>query len=202
MKRLLLLIPVIFILGCSPPRIFYPKEVRTYKPRAVKPSKPKEAQALKPDNVFDAAFVNVWSATLSSLKWIKWVPAFKDERTGIIRLREGYVYRKSGKLLRIYNWPPRESLEQSAVDDYLEKVSDYKSFDFDKPFFSQESMEIRVIRLSETKMKVEIDYGIRAYLYSNKFEDGIRSSGYIESLLLERIRDELTGKPLARKDLR
>ncbi len=197
MKRLLLLIPIISILGCSASRIFYPKDVRTYKPRAVKPSKPKDTQAHKSDNVFDAPFVNVWLATLASVKWIKWVPAFKDERTGIIRLREGYVYRKSGKLLRIYNWPPKEDLQQSAVDDYFEKVSDYKSFDFDKPVFSQESMEIRIVRLSETKIKVEIDYRIRAYLYTDKFEDGIKSSGYIESVLLERIEQNLKGEPLA-----
>lgn len=197
MKRLLFLIPLISILGCSATGIFYPKDVRTYKPRTVKPSKPRQAQAYKPDNVFDAPFVNVWSATLATLKWIKWIPAFKDERTGIIRLREGYVYRKSGKLLRIYNWPPRQDTEQSTVDDYFEKVSDYKSFDFDKPVFSQESMEIRIVRLSETKIKVEIDYRIRAYLYSDKFEDGIKSSGYIESVLLERIEQNLKGEPLA-----
>lgn len=200
MKRLLFLIPLIFILGCTSLRIYTPKNVRPYKPKVIKPYKPKENQHYKEDNVFDAPFASVWSATLAGLEWMKWIPAFKDERNGIIRLREGYVYRKSGKLMRIYNWPPGKDIEKSSIDDYLEKVSDYPgSFDWDRPVFSQESMEIRVIRLSESKMKIEIDYRIRIYLHSGKFEDGIKSNGYIESVLLEKVEGNLKGEPLAGK---
>ncbi|HEX9830728.1 MAG TPA: hypothetical protein VGA94_03485 [Thermodesulfobacteriota bacterium] len=203
MKRLLFLIPLIAILGCASPRIYTPKPVRPYKPKVIKPYKPKEDQQYKEDNVFDAPFANVWSATLAGIEWMKWIPAFTDESNGIIRLKEAYVYRRSGKLLRIYTWPPRDKLEQSRIDDYLEKVSDYpRSFDWDRPIFSQESMQIRVIRLSETKTKVAIDYKIRPYLYSGKFEDGTKSNGYIESVLLEKIEENLKGGPLAGKQFR
>ena len=200
MKRLLFLIPLIAILGCTSPRIYTPTPVRPYKPKVTKPYKPKEDKQYKEDNVLDAPFANVWSATLAGLEWMKWIPAFTDESNGIIRLREAYVYRRSGKLLRIYTWPPRDTLEQSRIDDYLEKVSDYPgSFDWDRPIFSQESMQIRVIRLSETKTKVAIEYKIRLYLNSGKFEDGAKSNGYIESVLREKIEESLKGGPLAGK---
>jgi hypothetical protein len=200
MKRALFLIPLIAILGCTSPRIYTPTPVRPDRPRVTKPYQPKEDKRYKENNVFDASFTNVWSATLAGLEWMKWIPAFADESSGTIRLREAYVYRKSGKLLRIYTWPSRDEQKQEPIDDYLKKVSDYPgSFDWDRPFFSQESMQISVIRTSETRTKVAIDYKIRAYLDSGKFEDGVKSNGYIESVLLEKIGENLRGRPLAGK---
>ena len=74
------------------------------------------------ENVFNAPFIDVWIAAIESVKWIKWNIAFIDEREGVIRLKEAYAYRRSGKLLRTYSWPTKENLQTSSINDYLEKV--------------------------------------------------------------------------------
>jgi hypothetical protein len=197
MKRLFYLTSIVLALGCS--GVFPSREAGPYRPEEAQPYKPKRVEPLK-QNVFNASFNRVWSATLEGLKWMRWVPVFTDELEGTIRLKEAYVYRRSGKLFRIYNWPPRQELAQSNIEDYLEKVSDYNpGFGIDPPVFSQESMRIRLIGLSGSRVKVDIDYKIRPYFSSGRFTDSVRSSGYIESLLLERIRENLSGRPLARK---
>jgi hypothetical protein len=199
MKRLVLLIPVIFIFSCS--TIFPPsRDVRPYRaPETRRPPKPKTVEPAV-GNVFNASFNEVWSATLDGLKWMKWAPAFTDELEGTIRLKEAYVYRNSGKLLRIYNWPPSQETAQSNIDDYLLKVSDYNlGFNLGRPVFTQESMMVRLGGFSESKVKVDIDYEIRPYFTSVGFTDAVKSSGYIESLLLERIKENLSGRPQARR---
>ncbi len=151
------------------------------------------------DNVFNASFSQTWLATLGALKWMKWIPAFMDQKKGTIRLKEAYVYRKSENLFRGYQWPSKEEANQSGINDYLEKVAYYDNniFDFDKAIFSQESMEIKVISLSKSQTRVEIDYKIIPYLSSGKFASQVKSNGYIESLLLEKIREGLKGRPLS-----
>ena len=130
---------------------------------------------------------------------VKWNPAFIDEKEGVIRLKEAYVYRKSGKLLRIYFWPSLEGAKQSEIDDYLEKVAYYDNsiFDSDKAVLSQENMGIKVVSLSKSQTKVEINYKIKPYLNSGKFASQVESNGYIESLLLEKIREKLKGQRLS-----
>jgi len=186
MKRISYLTPLIlfFILGC----------VKTPK---------KDAQiSPKPDNVFNAPFSRTWSATLEELIWMKWVPAFTDEREGAIRLKEAYVYKKSGNLIRAYHWPSIEEAKTSGIDDYLQKVTYYDNniFDFDKAIFSQENMEIKVVSISTSQTRVEIDYRIKPYLNSGKFGNQVRSKGYIESLLLQKIREKLKGQPISSRD--
>ena len=185
MKKISYLIPLIliFILSCA---------------KAPK----KGAQILpKVDNVFNAPFSQTWSATLEELKWMKWIPAFTDEKEGVIRLKEAYVYKRSGNLIRTYHWPYNEA-KQSGIDDYLEKVAYYDDniFDFDKVIFSQENMGINVVSLSKSQTKVEINYKIKPYLRSGKFGNQVRSKGYIESLLLQRVRENLKGKPVSSGD--
>ncbi len=189
MKRIFYLIPLIFILGCA-------KELPQ---RNGYPFKQKEVTSTKPNNVFNASFSEVWSATLQGLNWMKWDAAYTDIGDGTIRLKEAYVYRKSGKLFRNYRWPSKEEVKVSNIDDYAEKVAKYGQniLNFDTPVFSQESMTIKVIKLSESKTKVDISYKIKLYLNSGKFASEVKSSGYIESLLFEQIRERLNGKPLS-----
>lgn len=189
MKTIFYIIPLIFILGCakeSPHRKAYP-------------FKQKEATPTMPGNVFNAPFSEVWSATLQGLKWMKWNPAFLEKEDGTIRLKEAYVYTKSGRLFRNYRWPSKEEAKQSDIDDYVDKVVTYDKniFDFDRPVFSQENMTIEVIKLSKSQTKVNISYKINLYLDSGKFASGVKSSGYIESLLFEQIKERLNGKPLS-----
>src|SRR3989337_39502 len=175
MKIIFYLIPLIVILGCA--KSLPQKEARSIKP--------KETPTLKQNNVFNAPFSEVWSATLQGLKWMKWNPAFLEKEDGTIRLKEAYVYTKSGRLFRNYRWPSKEEAKQSDIDD------------FDRPVFSQENMTIEVIKLSKSQTKVNIRYKINLYLDSGKFASGVKSSGYIESLLFEQIKERLNGKPLS-----
>src|SRR3972149_5180422 len=142
MKIIFYLIPLIVILGCA--KSLPQKEARSIKP--------KETPTLKQNNVFNAPFSEVWSATLQGLKWMKWNPAFLEKEDGTIRLKEAYVYTKSGRLFRNYRWPSKEEAKQSDIDDYVD---------------------------------------------SGKFASGVKSSGYIESLLFEQIKERLNGKPLS-----
>ena len=189
MKIIFYLIPLIVILGCA--KSLPQKEARSIKP--------KETPTLKQNNVFNAPFSEVWSATLQGLKWMKWNPAFLEKEDGTIRLKEAYVYTKSGRLFRNYRWPSKEEAKQSDIDDYVDKVVTYDKniFDFDRPVFSQENMTIEVIKLSKSQTKVNISYKIYLYLDSGKFASGVKSSGYIESLLFEQIKERLNGKPLS-----
>src|SRR5579885_666722 len=85
MKRIPYLIPLllIFALCCAKP--------------------PKRGAEIPPElnNVFNASFNQTWSATLAGLEWIKWSPAFTDKNEGTIRLKEAYVYRRSGNLFSL-----------------------------------------------------------------------------------------------------
>jgi hypothetical protein len=58
-------------------------------------------------------------------------------------------------------------------------------------------MTINVIKLSRSKTKVDVSYKINLYLDSGKLAGGVKSSGYIESLLFEKIGEGLSGKPLS-----
>lgn len=157
-----------------------------------KPSLPSKEEV--EENVFSASFTDVWFATLEGVQWIKWPPAFVDEKTGEIVLKEAYVYKKSGNIMRTFTWPTGEIRNFPDIDDYLNKVAFYNnSDDTNRPVFSQESMRIKVTRLSNTKTKVDIYYVIRPYLDSANFANEVKSNNYIETLLLVKIREKLQG---------
>jgi hypothetical protein len=146
------------------------------------------------ENVFNASFTDVWFATLEGVRWIKWPPAFVDEKTGEIVLKEAYVYKKSGNIMRTFTWPNGEIRNFPDIDDYLDKIAFYDTgSNANRPVFSQESMRIKVTRLSNTKTKVDIDYVIRPYLDSDNFANEVKSNKYIETLLLVKIREKLQG---------
>ena len=140
----------------------------------------------------------MWIAAIESVKWIKWNIAFIDEREGVIRLKEAYAYRRSGKLLRTYSWPTKENLQTSSINDYLERVGRY-SPGGSNTVFTQENLRMTVIKLSDDVTEVDIDYTIRPYTFSGKIGYEVESRGFIESLLLERIKESLDGRPLAKR---
>ncbi|HSE83932.1 MAG TPA: SH3 domain-containing protein [Thermodesulfobacteriota bacterium] len=160
-----------------------------------------EGKVPQPDNVFNSSAEEVSAALLEALKWMKWQPAFVEEGQRRIRLKEAYVFRQSGKLRRIYHWPPIGAAKQSSIDDYLEQIAYYENdfFYADRAILSQETMEIEIISLPNSQTKVVIDYRIRPYVESGKFKEQIKSNGYIESLLLDRIRENLQDKVSLRK---
>ncbi|HEX9665588.1 MAG TPA: hypothetical protein VGA95_03425 [Thermodesulfobacteriota bacterium] len=211
MSKIRIIIPFIcLITGCS---TFYPyrdvkpdkdTQTREYErkteeavppiTKGKKPPLPGEKETVEAENVFNASFTDVWFATLEGVQWIKWSPAFMDEKTGEIVLKEAYVYKKSGNIIRAFTWPFGQIQNFPDIDDYLNKVAFYNtSSNVDRPVFSQESMRIKVIKLSNTKTKVDIDYTIRPYLDSATFAEEIKSNNYIETLLLVKIKEKLQG---------
>lgn len=203
--KALILILLLFAAGCGGGGIYYPgkkKTVNVPPPKAEQPAKKEPVKTVKVDpkakNVFNAPFLDVWLAAIESTKWIKWNIAFLDEREGIIRLKEAYAYRKGGKLLRTYTWPSKESIQTSSINDYLEKVGRYNP-GHSSTVFTQENLKIDVIKVSADVTKVDIDYTIRPYTFSGKIGYEVESNGFIESLLLERIKENLDGSPVAKR---
>ncbi len=204
-KALILLIPIVFAASCGGGGIYYPgknKTVNVPPPKAEKPEPKKTVKETKvdtsADNVFQAPFIDVWLAAIQSTKLIKWNIAFIDERGGVIRLKEAYAYRKGGKLLRTYIWPDKQNLQTSSINDYLEKVGRYNPGET-RTVFTQENLKMTVIKVSSDVTKVDIDYTIRPYTFSGKIGYQVESNGFIESLLLEHIKENLDGSPVAQR---
>ncbi|GJM16651.1 MAG: hypothetical protein DHS20C13_19780 [Thermodesulfobacteriota bacterium] len=204
-KALILLIPILFAASCGSGGIYYPgkkKTVNVPPPKTEKPAKKEPVKKVKVDtnaeNVFNAPFIDVWLAAIESTKWIKWNIAFIDEREGVIRLKEAYAYRKGGKLLRTYAWPTKENLQTSSINDYLEKVGRYNPGQ-SNTVFTQENLKMTVTKVSADVTKVDIDYTIRPYTFSGKIGYQIDSNGFIESLMLERIKENLDRSPVAKR---
>ena len=208
-KALILLLPIFFVISCGSGGIYYPGKKKTINippPKKEEPVEKTEKKEpvkkvkvdTKAENVFNAPFIEVWLAAIESASWIKWNIAFIDEREGVIRLKEAYAYRKGGKLLRTYTWPSKENLQTSSINDYLEKVGKYHPGQ-SSTVFTQENLKMNVIRVSPDVTKVDIDYTIRPYTFSGKIGYEVESNGFIESLLLERIKENLDGRPLAKR---
>ncbi|TFG75872.1 MAG: hypothetical protein E4H21_07740 [Thermodesulfobacteriales bacterium] len=204
-KALILLIPILFVASCGGAGVYYPRKNKTVNvppPKTEKVEKKEPVKKTKVDttaeNVFEAPFIDVWLAAIESTNLIKWNIAFLNERDGVIRLKEAYAYRKGGKLLRTYAWPDKENLQTSNINDYLEKVGRYNPGET-TTVFTQENLKMTVIKVSADVTKVDIDYTIRPYTFSGKIGYQIDSNGFIESLLLERIKENLDGSPIAKR---
>ena len=206
MKALIFLTLIFFAVGCGSGGIYFPgKAKKVNRPVPTPAPKVEKKPAKKPvkattsaDNVFDAPYIDVWIAAIESVNWIKWNIAFLDERQGVIRLKEAYAYRKGGKLLRKYSWPSKEDIQTSSINDYLQKVGKYNQ-GHSNTVFTQENLIIKLVKVSDTVTKVDIDYTIRPYTFSGKIGYEIESNGFIESLLLERIGENLDGSPVAKR---
>jgi len=204
-KALLLILPIMLAAGCGSGGMYYPGKNKTVNVPPAKKETPQTQEPVnkvknvnKAENVFNAPFIDVWLAAIESANWIKWNIAFLDEREGIIRLKEAYAYRKGGKLLRSYVWPTRQDIQTSSINDYLQKIGRYNPGQ-SSTVFTQENLKMTVIKVSSDVTKVDIDYTIRPYTFSGKIGYEIESNGFIESLLLERIKENLDGSPVAKR---
>lgn len=206
MRALIFLTLIFFAASCGSGGIYYPGKAKkvnrpapTPAPKAQKPPSKKPVKAsTSADNVFDAPYIDVWIAAIESVNWIKWNIAFLDEHQGVIRLKEAYAYRKGGKLLRKYSWPSKEDIQASSINDYLQKVGRYNQ-GHSNTVFTQENLTVSLTKVSADRTKVEVDYTIRPYTFSGKIGYEIESNGFIESLLLERIGENLDGRPVAKR---
>lgn len=197
--NVVLLSSVLFAIGCGGGSVYIPKsyEVNDPPPKRTssekKQTKPKNLQS----NQFAQPYDEVWSAAIESVKWLQWPPAYVDESQGVIRLKEAYVYRKAGKLFRAYTWPTKEALQTSDINDYVEKVGRHNP-KTGQTVFTQENLKISLKEGKNDVTSVDIDYSIRPYTFSGKIGYEIQSNGFIESRILERMRETLDGSPVAK----
>ena len=198
---ILLLISTIFAVSCGGSGVYIPRSYEVKDPPPAKTSKREKTKKKKlslESNQFDATYDEVWTAAIESIKWLQWPPAFVDEDQGVIRLKEAYVYRKSGKLFRTYTWPSKEALQRSDINDYVQKIGRHRPR-AGQTVFTQENLELTLRKSSDDITEVDIDYSIRPYTFSGKIGYEIDSNGYIESLLLDRMKETIDGRPLAKQ---
>lgn len=142
--------------------------------------------------IFDYPPNKVWNAANESIYWIKWKPFMNDRDNNVLVLKEAYVYEKADSIKRIYNWPPMKELQESDLSDYLEKVSLVEDRDIrNNTMFTQENMRIRITGESEDRTKVTIQYEVIPHLKNGDIGNIVPSSFYIESIVLNKIRENL-----------
>ena len=147
---------------------------------------------------FNAPLNSVYNAALKSVDFLKWPIAFSDEEEGTIRLKEAYVYNKDGKLFRSYTYPSKSDTRNSNINYYLERVAKYTAGTADT-IFTQENLKITLKKVSDTATDLKIDYTIRPYAMEGVIGYEVLSNGYIESLIIENMKEALAGKkPIAR----
>lgn len=208
MSRIIYFLPLLIIFGlisCSQPKVYVPKSYKakrtpksdptidTTAPKLPDGTEKKKAQG---PNEFERPYIEVWRAAIDSAISLKWPIAYSDHVEGTIRLQEAYVYRGGGKLRRKYVWPSKEALQTSNINDYLERVARYNRSVTDT-VFTQENMIIKLVE-KDGITTVTFDYKIRPYTFSGTIGYEIDSKGYIESWILERMRESLGEKPIAK----
>lgn len=142
--------------------------------------------------IFEYPPDKVWNAANESIYWIKWKPFMNDKENNVLVLKEAYVYENADSIKRIYNWPPMKELEKSDLSDYLEKVSMVEDGDIRKnTMFTQENMRIRITGESGDKTRVTILYEVIPHLRDGEIGNILTSSFYIESIVLNKISENL-----------
>lgn len=204
MRKIILLIPILLLASCSRPSVYIPESYRVKKKQPVETQERVDREAAiitsgekKTQNVIKAPFPDAWRAAVESIQYLQWPIAYMDEHDGVIRLKEAYVYRKGGKLVRTYTWPSKQDTQRSNINDYLEKIARWTPGST-STMFTQENFKLTLKKVSEDVTEIDMDYSIRPYTHDGKIGYEVISDGYIESLVIERMRHDLAGKPVAR----
>ena len=203
MRKILLLLPFLLAAGCSRPSVYIPESYRTKRPSEAETHEKDTESAIVTSGKseeytnFNAPYNEVWTAALQSVEILKWPIAFVDPAEGVIRLKEAYVYRKSGRLLRSYTYPSKADIQASSINDYLEKVAKYTPGTANT-VYTQENLKVTLKKISEEVTEVNIDYSIRPYTYQGTIGYEVLSNGYIDSMIIDKMEEELTPRPVAR----
>jgi len=204
MRKFLILLPILLVISCSRPSVYIPESYRVKKKTedASKDGVDMEASIItsgeenEQSYIVKASYAQAWSAALKSVEYLRWPIAFVDEHDGVIRLKEAYVYRSGGTLNRMYNYPSQAEINASNVNDWLEKVTRVRPVS-STTAFTQENLKIQLEKISDDETKVDIDYSVRPYAMDGKIGYEALSGGYIESIIIERMNENLSGKPVA-----
>jgi len=201
-KILILLVPIILTYSCgSHVPIISSKKYKIERPQTKNDKKveiPKSKTTSRNTNEFRGDYSDVFKATIDSIYWLKWYPAYINDSEGVIMLKEAYVYRRNGKLHRNYVWPSKDIIANSNISDYLIKVGKHNPNSI-VPIFSQETMRIDLIKVSDKQTKINFKYKIRPYTYSGMIGYEISSNGYIENKILKKINENLKNYRTSRR---
>lgn len=156
------------------------------------PTLPDKKDVLANSAVYGYPAEKVWDAATDSIYWIKWKPFLKDMDQNVIVLKEAYVYENKGSIKRIYNWPPMAELAESDLYDYIDRISRTKSREIKRnSVFTQENMRIKIIEESDNRTKVSIQYEVIPHMKNGEIGNILDSSYYIESVVLNKIEENL-----------
>lgn len=181
-KIILFIIALIFVSGCS-----YVRTPDIFRDESPPDKTPEDKTSEIKGNVINAGIEDSLRALVKAVRWAKWDIAFIEEDNSAIILKEAYVYRKDGKLLRVYHWPEGQYIASSDISDYINKIATSgNSFFGDPVSFTQESMRITLTGISSEKTEVDFEYVIRPFKLSESIKSKLNSSGYIENLILEK----------------
>lgn len=198
----ILILPALLFAGCSQKSVYVPKSYRVKRPDDSQAENEKTEGAIvtagETENKtnFNAPYDKVFAAALESVQFLQWPIAFAEQQDGTIRLQEAYVYEKNGKLFRSYTWPASSDTSRSNVNYYLEKVGKYTPGTSDT-HFTQENLKVSVTKVSDDVTEVKIDYYIHPYTLQGTIGYEVMSNGYIETIIIDHMKDILGGKPVA-----
>ena len=188
---LFLILSILSLANCTKiptDKIYKKPENKIPQTKKDKPVKKPSANSI----IIDASEDRALDATLYAVKWIKWKIFSENYDNGTISLKEAYVYTQDGKLKRIYHWPPKDSLAQSNISGYLNKVViPDKELSFNDVAFTQENMKILISGTPDGKMEITADYIIFPYMKNLELGPQLHSSLYIEDILFSKIREYL-----------
>jgi hypothetical protein len=202
MRKIFFIIPFLILAGCGQKSVYIPKSYRTKKADSSETDKENKEGAIitsgktEEEINFNAPYDKVFSAAVESVQFLKWPAAFVEQQDGSIRLQEAYVYKKGGKLFRSYTYPSKSDTSNSNINYYLEKVAKYTPGTADT-IFTQENLKIKVTKISDSVTEVKIDYSIRPYTLAGTIGYEVMSNGYIESIILDHMKEIIGGRPVA-----
>jgi hypothetical protein len=203
MRKIIFLIPLLLVVSCAKKSVYIPESYRVKNQHSYEDKKDDmEAEIVtagkKEQHInFNAPMEKVYEAAVRSVAFLQWPIAFSNEEEGTIRLKEAYVYGKGGKIYRSYTYPSHSDTRHSNINYYLERVARYTPGTA-ATIFTQENLKITLKKVSDTKTDVIIDYSIRPYTLDGTIGYEVISNGYIESIIVDNMKDILAGKPIAR----
>lgn len=162
------------------------------KPKVKKTKSTPKKEVWTNSEILNANYDEAWNAAIESIKWIKWKTFLTDKKSGSIVLKEAYVYKKDGNLKRIYHWPPKDQILNSDMSEYIKTISNIKDpATLENTGFTHENMKITLKNSENNKVKIDLEYTVFPYLKSMILGNQIESNNYIESLIIEKTKENL-----------
>jgi hypothetical protein len=202
MRKVFILLPLLLVVGCAEKTVYIPESYKVKNQHAYHEKKDAmEAEIVTAGKKeqhynFKAPMDEVFNAAVRSVAFLQWPIAFTNEEEGMIRLQEAYVYSKNGKIYRSYTYPSSADTRHSDINYYLERVAQYTPGTA-ATIFSQENLKITLEKVSDNTTDMKIDYSIRPYTLGGPIGYEVLSNGYIESIIIDNMKDILVGKPVA-----